>query len=195
MIAVIDYGAGNLQSVKNSLDRLGFPSIITSEREQILKADKLIFPGQGHFGACVQTLKERDLFDLLKEQACAKPFLGICLGMQLLFEKSEEAPTVQGLGILKGEVKRLGPRQKLPLMGWNLVQSKRTLFDGRWFYFAHSYYCLPENEAYIAACSFYGMPYVCAVQRGQLLAVQFHPEKSGPAGMQLLKAFAKGDLC
>ena len=166
MIAIIDYGAGNLQSVKNALDRLEVPALITADPEKILKADKLIFPGQGHFGACVSALKEKGLFDLLKEQAGTKPFLGICLGMQILFEKSAEAPDVSGLALLKGEVKRFDSGQKLPQIGWNRVQcTRKTAFDGQFFYFAHSYYCLPEEEESIWARSFYGEAFVCAVQK------------------------------
>jgi len=196
MIVIIDYGAGNLQSVKNALDRLGVSSLITDDKEVIFKADKVIFPGQGHFGACVRALKEKGLFELIRDVATTKPFLGICLGMQLLFERSEEAEGFEGLGILKGEVKKFGCHQKLPQMGWNRVQSAdKSLLDGKFFYFAHSYYCVPEEEGCILASSFYGESFVCAVKKGQLLAVQFHPEKSGKDGSNILEYFVRGKTC
>jgi len=196
MIVIIDYGAGNLQSVKNALDRLGVPSLITDDREAILKAEKVIFPGQGHFGACVAALQEKELFDVIREVACTKPFLGICIGMQLLFERSEEAVGVSGLGILKGEVKQFGLEQKRPQMGWNRVRSRdKRQFCEHFYYFANSYFCVPEDEDCILAEGFYGEPFVCAVAKGQLIAVQFHPEKSGEQGMKILERFVRGGSC
>jgi imidazole glycerol phosphate synthase glutamine amidotransferase subunit len=196
MIVIIDYGAGNLRSVKNALDRMGVSSLITDEKELILKADKVIFPGQGHFGACVAALKEKGLFDLIRDVACAKPFLGICVGMQLLFETSEEAVGISGLGILKGKVKKFSLGQKLPQMGWNRVQSRDIeRLDDQFYYFANSYFCVPEEEKCILARGFYGEPFVCAVEKGELLAVQFHPEKSGREGMKILEYFARGKRC
>jgi imidazole glycerol phosphate synthase glutamine amidotransferase subunit len=196
MIAIINYGAGNLRSVKNALDRIGVPSLITDDKEVILKADKVIFPGQGHFGASVAALKEKGLFDVIREVACTKPFLGICVGMQLLFEKSEEAVGTSGLGILKGEVKKFSLGQKLPQMGWNRVQSADIeRFDGQFYYFANSYFCVPKEEGDILAKGFYGESFVCAVEKGQLLAVQFHPEKSGREGMKFLESFVRGKTC
>jgi imidazole glycerol phosphate synthase glutamine amidotransferase subunit len=196
MIAIIDYDAGNLQSVKNALDRLGVASLITDDKEAILKADKVIFPGQGHFGACVAALKEKGLFEVIREVACTKPFFGICVGMQLLFESSEEAIGVAGLGVLKGMVKKFASRKKLPQIGWNRVQSPdKEGLDGQFYYFANSYYCIPEDKDCILATSFYGEPFVCAVKRGELLAVQFHPEKSGWGGMKILESFVRGKKC
>lgn len=196
MIAIIDYGAGNLQSVKNALDRLEVPSLITDRREAILKADKVIFPGQGHFGACVAALQKKELFDIVREVACAKPFLGICIGMQLLFERSEEAAGVSGLGIFKGGVKQFSCAQKRPQMGWSLVQSRdKKRFSEQFYYFANSYICVPEDKDCILAEGFYGEPFVCAVTKGQLIAVQFHPEKSGEQGMNILERFVRGESC
>jgi imidazole glycerol phosphate synthase glutamine amidotransferase subunit len=196
MIAIIDYGAGNLQSVKNALDRLGVPSLITDDPEVILKADKVILPGQGHFGACVAALQEKGLFDVIREVACTKPFLGICVGMQLLFERSEEAVGARGLGVLKGEVKQFGLDQKRPQMGWNRVESRdKTRVDEQFYYFANSYFCIPEDEDCILAEGYYGEPFVCAVAQGQLIAVQFHPEKSGEQGMKILAQFVRGEPC
>lgn len=193
MIAIIDYGAGNLRSVKNALDRIGTSSFITDDKEYIQNTDKLIFPGQGHFGACVQALKGKGLFDLIRDAASTKPFLGICVGMQLLFESSEEAPGIAGLGVLKGSVKKFSHGQKLPQMGWNQVHSTdKTHFDGQFFYFANSYYCIPEEKENVLATSVYGEPFTCAIKKGQLLAVQFHPEKSGREGLKLLESFIGG---
>lgn len=193
---IIDYGAGNLQSVKNALDRLGVPSLITDDREAILKADRVIFPGQGHFGACVAALQEKKLFDVIREVACTKPFLGICIGMQLLFERSEEAVGVSGLGIFKGEVKQFGLEHKRPQMGWNRVRSRdKTWVCEQFYYFANSYFCVLEDEDCILAEGFYGESFVCAVAKGQLIAVQFHPEKSGEQGMKILERFVRGESC
>ncbi len=191
MIAIVDYGAGNLQSVKNALDRLGIESVVTDDPNDLLNADKVIFPGQGHFGACVKALQEKGLFEVVRQAAMKKPFLGICVGMQLLFERSEEAPGIAGLGVLKGEVKLFGKGQKLPQMGWNKTEGQAD-FCGEFYYFANSYCCFPEDADSIAATSFYGESFVSAVEKGNLLAVQFHPEKSGPAGMKILERFAKG---
>jgi imidazole glycerol-phosphate synthase subunit HisH len=186
MIVIIDYGGGNLQSVKNALDRLGAPSLISNDPQVILNADKVIFPGQGHFGACVQALHEKDLFDVVRQTALTKPFLGICVGMQLLFERSEEALGVRGLGILKGEVRKFRMGQILPQMGWNRV-------GVAFYYFANSYYCVPEDPDNIAATATYEREVFAAiVRKDKLLAVQFHPEKSGEEGMKILKRFVEG---
>jgi imidazole glycerol-phosphate synthase subunit HisH len=194
MIVIIDYGGGNLQSVKNALDRLGVPSVITDDRETILKADKVIFPGQGHFGACIKALQEKGLFDSVREAARTKPFLGICVGMQLLFERSEEAVSIPGLGVLKGEVKKFKAGQKLPQMGWNQVRGEKE-FDEKFYYFANSYYCVPEEMSCVSATAFYKERFVCAIKKGKLLAVQFHPEKSGMEGMKILERFVKELPC
>jgi imidazole glycerol phosphate synthase glutamine amidotransferase subunit len=196
MIAIIDYGAGNLQSVKNALDRIGVLSLITDDPAAILNADKVIFPGQGHFGSCVLALQEKGLFNVIKEAAATKPFLGICIGMQLLFEKSEEAKGVLGLGILKGEVRKFSMGQKLPQIGWNQLHSiDNEYLNGKFYYFANSYHCIVQEETHVLARAFYGESFVCAVEKGPLLAVQFHPEKSGPVGMKLLESFVRGRRC
>jgi imidazole glycerol-phosphate synthase subunit HisH len=192
MIVIVDYGAGNLQSVKNALDKLNVDSLITDDREAILNAEKVIFPGQGHFGACVSALIQKGLFEVIKEVALNKPFLGICVGMQLLFERSAEAPGVPGLGILEGEVIRFKEGQKLPQIGWNQVQC----LEGRqFFYFAHSYYCVPEDKKIIAGSALYTEPFACIVAKNQLLAVQFHPEKSGKQGLLFLDNFLRREKC
>jgi imidazole glycerol phosphate synthase glutamine amidotransferase subunit len=191
MIIIVDDGAGNLQSVKNALDKLGTSSLITDDREAILNADKVIFPGQGHFGSCVLALREKGLFDVIREVAMSKPFLGICVGMQLLFEESEEAPGIAGLAILRGEVKRFKEGQKLPQIGWNQIESIHGL-DRQFFYFAHSYYCVPEDKKIITGSASYTESFPCMIETGKLLAVQFHPEKSGRQGLILLDKFIKG---
>ncbi len=195
MITIIDYGAGNLQSVKNALHKLGFESIITDDKETILNAEKVIFPGQGHFGDCVRSLKEKGLFEAVREAAAHTPFLGICVGMQLLFEKSEEEPFARGLGILNGEVKRFKKAQKLPQMGWNQVQSSDSALDQKFFYFAHSYYCVPEDQTIVTTTATYSESFACVIETGKLLAVQFHPEKSGKQGLILLEKFARSSTC
>ena len=195
MIVIIDFGAGNLQSVQNGFHRLGVPAQISDQPEAILKADKLVFPGQGHFGACVAQLKAKGLFDLIREMARVKPFLGICIGMQLLFEKSAEAEGVPGLGLLQGEVRRFSAGQKLPQIGWNQLESPDARLDGRFFYFANSYFCAPKDPNCVTASSHYGEPFPCVIQDGLLLATQFHPEKSGEEGMRFLNFFATGTLC
>ncbi len=188
MIAIVDFGGGNIQSVKNALDRLGAVSIVTDDPETIAAADKVIFPGQGHFGACIQSLWEKGLFDAVRNAALTKPFLGICVGMQLLFERSEEAPGVAGLGVLKGEVRKFCGGQKLPQMGWNQANGKDP-YTGQFYYFANSYCCFPEDGDCIAATTEYGEIFVSAIAQGSLTAVQFHPEKSGAEGMKILERF------
>lgn len=198
MIAIIDYGAGNLQSVKKALDFLGYDSEITLDKEKIKSASHVILPGVGSFADAMQSIKDRDLEDTIKEAANGeKPFLGICLGLQLLFESSEESPNVDGLGIFKGNIVTI-PRDnglKVPHIGWNSVKvhNNSTLFDGikdeSYFYFVHSYYLKGADESILAGTTSYGVDIQCAVQNGKVCATQFHPEKSGEAGLALLKNF------
>ncbi len=192
MIAIIDFGGGNLQSVKNALDRLGVESVITCDKEIIAKADKVIFPGQGHFGSCVAKLKEKGLFAFIRDIARTKPFLGICVGMQLLFEGSDEAPGTPGLAVLKGQVKRFRPGKKTPHMGWNQAIGK---VSAPFYYFAHSFYCVPENQKMISATTVYDEEFAAIIQDENLWAVQFHPEKSGQAGREFLECFVRGKPC
>ena len=192
MIVIIDYGGGNVRSVKNALDRLGVISEITCDKTAIMNAERIIFPGQGHFGTCMEVLQKRGLVDCIREAANTKPFLGICVGMQLLFDGSEEAADVPGLGVLKGQVKKFSVARKVPHMGWNRVDSPGTM-NGHYYYFAHSYYCMLDEPGDTAATTDYEEQFVSAVVKGELLAVQFHPEKSGPAGMALLRRFIGGE--
>lgn len=202
MIAIIDYGAGNLSSVKKALDYLGAESEITQDRDKILSASHVILPGVGSFGDAMESMQERGLVDVVKEAAaCGKPFLGICLGLQLLFESSEESPGVEGLGILKGKIVTI-PKDKglkVPHIGWNSVSLKQKdgifsgIGDNSYFYFVHSFYLKDADEDVVAGTTEYGVEIQCAVQRGNLCATQFHPEKSSSIGLKLLKNFVEGE--
>lgn len=195
MIAVIDYGAGNLHSVKNALDYMGAESVITSSSDEILNADKVILPGVGSFGDAMRRLEEKNLIDSVKRAADGtKPFLGICLGLQLLFEASEESPGVEGLGIFKGSVVRIPEHGlKIPHMGWNnisLAKDSRILPGNKpYVYFVHSYYIKAEDKSDVSAYTEYGESLDVAVERGNVFATQFHPEKSGKVGLDILKRF------
>ena len=195
MVAIIDYGAGNLHSVKNALDFLGAESEITGDREKIEKASHIILPGVGAFGDAMKSMEKSGLIETVKKAADGtKPFLGICLGLQLLFESSEESPGVEGLGIFKGSVVKIPDRGfKIPHMGWNnisLTKKSRILPDNEPFvYFVHSYYILPTDKDVVSARTEYGEDLDIAVERGNVFATQFHPEKSGDAGMEILRRF------
>ena len=198
MIAIIDYGAGNLQSVKNALDYLKVKSVITSNANEIIKAKKVIFPGVGSFGDGIRALNELDLIDpIMKAIEDNKPFLGICLGMQVLFEKSEESPGVEGLGIFEGTVKKFKGNLKIPQIGWNQlkIQKESGLFEGvedkSFFYFVHSYYVNPEDKDIVLATTDYGREFVSAIEKDNIFALQFHPEKSGEIGLKILENFCK----
>ncbi len=198
MIAIIDYGAGNLQSVKNALDYLKVKSIITSNANDIIKAKKVIFPGVGSFGDGIRALNETDLIDpIMKVIEDNKPFLGICLGMQVLFEKSEESPGVEGLGIFEGTVKKFKGDLKIPQIGWNQIkiQKESRLLEGvkdkSFFYFVHSYYADPEDKEIALAATDYGREFVSAVEKDNIFALQFHPERSGEIGLKILENFCK----
>ncbi len=188
---IIDCGGGNLQSVKNALDYLGFANVITSDLHQIQRADRVIFPGQGHFGVVMRQLEEAGLKHIIQECVSTKPFLGICVGMQVLLESSGEAPGVAGLGLLAGAVMKLPATQKIPQMGWNRVSfSQRPDLSGD-YYFAHSYYCAVQERAIIAATTDYGITFPSACCKGSCWLVQFHPEKSGEKGLQFLENFMR----
>ncbi|MDD6729281.1 MAG: imidazole glycerol phosphate synthase subunit HisH [Eubacteriales bacterium] len=199
MIAIIDYGAGNLSSVKKALDFLGAESEITQDRDKILSASHVILPGVGSFGDAMESMRERGLVDTVRQAAQTKPFLGICLGLQLLFESSEESPGAEGLGILKGKIISIPKDRglKVPHIGWNSVSLKQRdgIFEGidedSYFYFVHSFYLDGADEDVVAATTEYGVTIQCAVQKGNLCATQFHPEKSSKVGLQLLKNFIK----
>ena len=197
MVAIIDYGAGNLHSVKNALDFIGAESIITNDRETILSADHVILPGVGSFGDAMECLKSSGLTDTVKEAASgSKPFLGICLGLHMLFEESEESPGVDGLGIFKGKVVKIPDcGLKIPHMGWNDI---RTAKESRllpqtnpYVYFVHSYYIEPQDKSIISSYTQYGKELPVSIESGNVFAFQFHPEKSGEDGLNMLKKFAE----
>jgi glutamine amidotransferase len=191
---IVDYGAGNLRSVQNTLAELGAEYKVTSAPQLVTAADKLILPGVGHFGHMMRRLDELGLREPLLERIRAGvPFLGICVGLQCLFEESEESPGSKGLGVFSGPVKRFKGNVRIPHMGWNsLSQTKscqllKDLADGTFTYFAHSYYA-PVMSA-TAATSTYIHPYTAILEQDNVRAVQFHPEKSGPAGLRIMRNF------
>ena len=195
MVAVIDYGAGNLHSVKNALDFLGAKSIITKNKDEILSADHIILPGVGSFGDAMECINNSGLTDTIRKAADgSRPFLGICLGLHLLFERSEESPGIDGLGIFKGSVVKIpNCGLKIPHMGWNnieLAKESRILPDSNEFmYFVHSYYIEPLDSDIISSHTVYGEKLAVSIEDGNVFAVQFHPEKSGEAGLSILKKF------
>lgn len=200
MIAVIDYDAGNLKSVEKALISLGEEVIVSREREVILQADKVILPGVGAFGDAMEKLNRFGLVDTIHEVVAKKtPFLGICLGLQLIFESSDEAPGVKGLGLLPGKILRIPPAEglKIPHMGWNSLKIKdgATLFegiaDGSYVYFVHSYYLKADEESVVAASTEYGTYIHASVESENVFGCQFHPEKSSDVGLKILKNFAE----
>lgn len=187
MIAIIDYGAGNLKSVKNALDYLKVGSIITGKPKEILEADRIILPGDGSFGYMMENLRKKDLVkpiqDFIKS---GKPFLGICLGLQGLFESSEESPNVKGLSVFKGKVVKFR-KGKVPQIGWNkIVSRKKGIFNDGYMYFVNSYYVVPEDNSIAATVTDYNGEFVSAIQSDNVTAMQFHPEKSGERGIELI---------
>ena len=187
---IVDYESGNLRSVANMLTFLGIDFEITSEPNKILNASKIIFPGQGHFAQAMNNLKRKGLDDVIRECSINKdiPFLGICIGLQILFEKSEEAVGVDGLGIFKGEVKKF-TKGKVPQVGWNKVipACETSNIPEDYFYFVNSYYVKPEDETIISSTCDYNGIFCSSVQKNNVTAVQFHPEKSAKAGLIFFK--------
>lgn len=200
MIAMIDYEAGNIKSVQNALKFLGQETVLTRDRDLIWKADKVILPGVGAFGDAMDRIRAYDLEDVIHSVTeKGTPFLGICLGLQLLFEESEESPGAKGLGILPGKVSRIpeGEGRKVPQIGWNdLTYPKRgALFEdvpeGSYVYFVHSYYLHADDRDIVAAQTQYGVTIDASVEKDNVFACQFHPEKSERVGMQILRNFVK----
>jgi len=199
MVTIIDYGMGNLRSVQKAFEHLEVPARIATRADEIESAEKLVLPGVGAFRDAIQELQRQEMVEPIRAHIAAeKPFLGICLGLQLLFDVSYEDGEWQGLGIVPGRVVRFEdhPELKIPHMGWNQLElaGSPRLFAGlsrsEYFYFVHSYFVVPEDSAVIAARTEYGTSFVSAIERGNLFAVQFHPEKSQAAGLQLLRNFA-----
>ncbi len=200
MIAIIDYDAGNIKSVEKALQKLGQEVVITRDAETILNADKVILPGVGAFGDAMANLKKYHLDEVIYQVVEKEiPFLGICLGLQLLFEKSDESKGISGLGILKGEICRIpdNPELKIPHMGWNSLHLQnggrlfRDVKENAYVYFVHSYYLKAEDEEIVKATTQYSTHIHASVEKGNVFACQFHPEKSSDVGMQILKNFVK----
>ena len=200
MIAIIDYGAGNIQSVAKALTHIGCDCLVTRNKDEILKADGAVLPGVGSFGDTVDSLNNYGIKDAIKEYiASGKPFLGICLGMQLLFPASGESPEAEGLGIYEGSITRIpnGEGLKIPHMGWNSldINPESRLFKGieknPYVYFVHSYFLHAADRELVAATTEYGVTIDAAVERGNVFATQFHPEKSGETGLRILRNFAE----
>ena len=200
MIAIIDYDAGNIKSVEKAMQLLGQDVTITRDRETILKADKIILPGVGAFGDAMGKIHQYGLYEVIHEVVKRNtPFLGICLGLQLLFERSDETPGVEGLGILKGEILRIPDKEglKIPHMDWNSLefQNNGRLFKGLpkdpYVYFVHSYYLKAADEGIVTATTEYSTHIHASVEQGNVFACQFHPEKSSDVGIQILKNFVE----
>lgn len=200
MIAIIDYGMGNLKSVHNAFKYIvpSITSVVTSDPNVIKSADRIVFPGQGAMPDCIREIEERGLKDAIINAAAKKPFLGICIGLQMLFDKSDEGD-ITGLQILKGSVRRFisgKEKIKIPHMGWNSVSHKnnhplwRNISSEERFYFVHSYYVKEEESGIVQGQTEYGQTFTSAIAKDNLFACQFHPEKSGSAGLQLLKNFS-----
>src|SRR5688500_14896956 len=200
VIAIIDYQIGNLRSVQKGFEKVGHAATITSSPADLAAAEKVVLPGVGAFGDAMAELRRRDLVGPIRDTiASGKPFLGICLGLQLLFDVGYEMGEHEGLGILRGKVVRFDlPRElKVPHMGWNRGRFLRPaphlagIADGTFFYFVHSYHCVPEDRSLVAIESDYAGPFCAAVWRDNLFATQFHPEKSQAEGLKILKNFAE----
>ncbi|MDY4693626.1 MAG: imidazole glycerol phosphate synthase subunit HisH [Blautia sp.] len=199
MIGIIDYDAGNIKSVEKALNFLGEETVISRDPQVLLKTDKVVLPGVGSFGQAMENLNTYGLVPVIHEMAeKGTPFLGICLGLQLLFESSEESPGVEGLGILKGKIVKIPPCEglKIPHMGWNSIhlQNNGRLFKGipeqTYVYFVHSYYLQAEEQEIVKATTQYSTCIHASVEKGNIFACQFHPEKSSRWGLQILKNFA-----
>jgi len=196
MIVVVDYGMGNLKSVLNAFTKLGARVTVSGDPRAVEEASAIVVPGVGAFGRCMENLEGRGLASAIREHIRRdKRYLGICLGMQVLFESSEEAPGVTGLGVMKGSVPRFKGSMKVPHMGWNSVTIRKEspilkgVGSGDFFYFVHSYYCAPEDGSVISTTTDYEGPFTSSIETGPLFACQFHPERSQQVGLTLLKNF------
>jgi imidazole glycerol-phosphate synthase subunit HisH len=196
MITILDYGAGNLRSVQNTLAEIGAEFELVHDAAGLSRATKIILPGVGHFGQMMRALDQMQVRDALLERIRAGvPFLGICLGLQALFESSEEAPEERGLGLFPGEIRRFPATARVPHMGWNEIEPRNgakllaNLAPHSYLYFAHSYYA-PLNDATAAVCQ-YNVPYTAVLETNNIFGVQFHPEKSGPIGLKVVRSFVE----
>ena len=201
MIAIVDYGMGNLRSVSKAFQSQGFDVVVTRDPKDILKAAGIVLPGQGAFRDCMKNLKEYELIEPIKNYMdSGKPFLGICMGLQVLFEESDEYSGVPGFGILKGKVVKFPDfkqqRLKVPHMGWNEINIKKDvpilegIPDKSWFYFVHSYYPEPDDDSVSVIKVNYGIEFTAAVQKDNIFACQFHPEKSSDLGLKMIRNFS-----
>ena len=198
-VAIIDYGVGNLRSVEKAFHAGGADAVVTSDERELRAAERLVLPGVGAFRACMEALTERGFDKLVRERVVdGTPLLGVCVGMQMLFEESEEFGTTRGLGLLRGRVRRFPEGLHVPQVGWNQVEWHKPhalaegIEDESFFYFVHSYFCDASEDADVLGRTEYGAVYASVVARGVVCGVQFHPEKSQSAGLRLLKNFAEG---
>lgn len=206
MISIIDYDAGNIKSVEKAIQFLGEEAKITRDRDEILNSDRAILPGVGAFGVAMEKLRSYGLEEVIHQYvSTGKPFLGICLGLQLLFDESEESPGVKGLGLIKGKITKIPTEykadngntmtQKVPQIGWNSIEINpssrlfKGISDGSYVYFVHSYYLTADNPDEVAAKTYYGTEIHAAVEKDNIFATQFHPEKSSDVGLKILKNF------
>lgn len=204
MIAIVDYGVGNLYSVEKAFARFSSDVVLTHEAEIIDKADKVVLPGVGAFGDCMKNFKASGLVDaVLRAVKSGKPVMGICVGLQIMFEGSDESPGVAGLSIFKGRVRKINaPELKIPHMGWNSLTVNenasvnidlfKNIRENPYVYFVHSYYAVPEDKSVITAKTVYGEEITAAVGKDNVIATQFHPEKSGDIGLSIIKNFVEG---
>ena len=199
-IVIVDYGMGNLRNVQKGFEQVGFAAKVTRNKSEIKKASAIVLPGVGAFKDCMGNLDRFGLIDLLLASIeKGKPFLGICLGLQILFSESEEFGSCKGLGVIKGKVVKFNPdpEHKVPHMGWNTVEKAREvpalqdIKTGDFFYFVHSYYVMPEENQWIATYTPYGVPFASSIWKENVFATQFHPEKSQEKGLLILKRFAE----
>lgn len=195
-LAIIDYGVGNLRSVEKAFAAMNCEAVVSSDERVLREATRLVLPGVGAFGACMRELKARGFDHLVKERVeTGTPLLGVCVGMQMLFEESEEFGMSEGLGLLRGRVHRFANDLLVPQVGWNQVRQRHAhplladVEDGAFFYFVHSFYCEPADESVVVGETEYGATYASAVAQANICGVQFHPEKSQAAGLRLLKNF------
>ena len=195
-VAIIDYGVGNLRSVEKAFAATGCDAIVTADETELRNAERLVLPGVGAFGACMKALSERGFDRLVREKADeGTPLIGVCVGMQLLFDESDEFGATAGLGLLRGRVRRFETDLIVPHVGWNRIYQKRShalfegIADGSFCYFVHSFYCEPEDEAVVAGETEYGARYASVVAEKNICGVQFHPEKSQDVGLKMLRNF------
>ena len=198
-VAIIDYGVGNLRSVEKAFAAIGHEAIVTGNLAELRKAQRLVLPGVGAFAACMTALREQGLINLVRDRAAGGvPLLGVCVGMQMLFEESDEFGTSFGLGLLKGRVRRFNDDLVVPQVGWNSIHQRGShplfagIVDNAFCYFVHSYFCEPVNSAAVIGETEYGVNYASVVAEGNICGVQFHPEKSQEVGLRMLGNFASG---